>query len=167
MVDRVTLRDVEPEDLERFYEHQTDVEALAMAAFRPRDRAAFLEHWTRIRNDDAVYSKTILAAGEVAGHVVCFEQSGRRLVGYWLGREFWARGIATRALGQFLEQVPERPLEAFVAKHNLGSIRVLEKCGFRRTGEGTAPDPAGGEAVEEYVYALGAPAGSGAGAGRD
>ena len=25
----------------------------------------------------------------------------------------------------------ERPLHAHVAKHNAGSIRVLEKCGFR------------------------------------
>jgi len=40
------------------------------------------------------------------------------------------QGVATRALAAFLRVVTERPLHAHVAKHNVGSIRVLEKCGF-------------------------------------
>jgi RimJ/RimL family protein N-acetyltransferase len=51
-------------------------------------------------------------------------------VGYWVGREFWGRGIATRALAAFLDEVSERPIYAGVADTNLASIRVLEKCGF-------------------------------------
>jgi hypothetical protein len=35
----------------------------------------------------------------------------------------------------FLGHVVARPLYAYVARHNIGSIRVLEKCGFTRCGE--------------------------------
>ena len=42
----------------------------------------------------------------------------------------WGRAIATQALNQFIGQVQTRPLYAHVAKHNIASIRVLQKCGF-------------------------------------
>jgi RimJ/RimL family protein N-acetyltransferase len=71
----------------------------------------------------------------VAGNVLCWEQEGHREVGYWIGRAFWGKGIATRALGAFLREVTIRPLYAHAAAHNVGSIRVLEKCGFRVTDE--------------------------------
>jgi RimJ/RimL family protein N-acetyltransferase len=38
--------------------------------------------------------------------------------------------VATAALRLFLDLVTTRPLYAFAAKHNVVSIRVLEKCGF-------------------------------------
>ena len=53
-----------------------------------------------------------------------WEMSGLTLVGYWLGREFWGRGVATRALARFLGVVTGRPLHARVATNNQGSIRV-------------------------------------------
>jgi RimJ/RimL family protein N-acetyltransferase len=50
-------------------------------------------------------------------------------VGYWIGREYWGKGVATEALSQFLAHAEvRRPLHAAVAKHNVGSIRVLEKA---------------------------------------
>jgi RimJ/RimL family protein N-acetyltransferase len=84
--------------------------------------------------DETVILKTILFEGQVAGNLVSFVLSGEREVGYWLGREFWGKGIATRALSEFLKQVKERPLYAHVARHNIASLRVLEKCGFRLQG---------------------------------
>ncbi len=77
--------------------------------------------------------KTILYGDLVAGNIVSWEhpdEGSERDVGYWLGREFWGKGIATQALSLFLEQVMMRPLYAYVLKHNLASIGVLEKCGF-------------------------------------
>jgi RimJ/RimL family protein N-acetyltransferase len=72
----------------------------------------------------------------VAGNIVTFEQDGEREVGYWIGREYWGKGIATEALSQFLDHIEvHRPLYAVVAKHNVGSIRVLKKCGFTTVGE--------------------------------
>jgi RimJ/RimL family protein N-acetyltransferase len=66
----------------------------------------------------------------VAGNVGSWAQDGKRLVGYWIGREFWGQGLATRALAELLTELPQRPLHAYVATTNAGSIRVLEKCGF-------------------------------------
>jgi RimJ/RimL family protein N-acetyltransferase len=56
-------------------------------------------------------------------------------VGYWIGRDFWGKGIATQALSLFLTEKKTRPLYAHVVKENIGSRRVLEKCGFSLSGE--------------------------------
>ncbi|HMG05814.1 MAG TPA: GNAT family N-acetyltransferase [Chthoniobacterales bacterium] len=56
---------------------------------------------------------------------------GKREVGYWIDRAFWGRGVATEALSAFLCLEQTRPLYAGVAKHNVASIRVLQKCGFK------------------------------------
>ncbi len=129
------LRDVFESDLPFFYEQQLDPEATSMADFPSRDRESFMAHWAKIMLDRSVSLKTILIDGEVAGNIVSWEQDGEREVGYWIGREFWGRGIATRALAEFLDQLKTRPLVAHVAKHNVASRRVLEKCGFKLTGE--------------------------------
>jgi RimJ/RimL family protein N-acetyltransferase len=131
----VLLRDVIESDLPIFFKQQLDPVANQMAAFPARDRDAFMSHWARIMADESNVLKTILYGDQVAGNIVSWEHSGEREVGYWLGREFWGQGIATRALALFLQQVTSRPLYAYVAKHNLASIRVLEKCGFAITRE--------------------------------
>jgi RimJ/RimL family protein N-acetyltransferase len=153
----VRLREVTEDDLPIFYEQQADPEANAMAAFPARDRKAFTEHWLEVLADDSVSKKTVLFDGHVAGNIVRFEQSGQPLVGYWIGRNYWGKGIATRALSEFLGQVVARPLYARVAKHNVASIRVLEKCGFTVAGEERAPSGAGEDEVEELVMRLDAP----------
>jgi RimJ/RimL family protein N-acetyltransferase len=103
-----------------------------MAAFPSRDRAAFDAHWaTNILGNAAALNRTILVDGQVAGNIGSWAQDGVRLVGYWIGKEHWGNGIATRALTAFLRILTERPLHAHVAKHNVASIRVLEKCGFQ------------------------------------
>jgi RimJ/RimL family protein N-acetyltransferase len=125
------LRDVEEADLTYFFEHQLDPEATQMAGFPARDRESFMAHWNRILEDGSVVKKTVLCEGEVAGNIVSFVNSGEREVGYWIGREFWGSGVATRALAGFLRLETRRPLYAGVALHNAASIRVLQKCGFR------------------------------------
>ncbi|HVR43796.1 MAG TPA: GNAT family N-acetyltransferase [Thermoanaerobaculia bacterium] len=154
MVDEVRLRDVAAADLPILFEQQTDPDAVRMAAFPSRARDAFMAHWTKILDDDAVTRQAVVFDGRLAGYMVCFERAGERLVGYWIGREYWGRGIATRALAAFLDLVPDRPLHARVAKHNLASIRVLEKCGFTVSGEEEAASSAGGDEVEEFIMTL-------------
>ena len=149
MTSDVRLRDVEPADLPIFYEHQRDTEAARMAAFHSRDRAAFDAHWaTNVLGNPANVTRTIVVDGQVAGNIGSWPQGGVRLVGYWIGNEYWGRGIATRALAEFVRVVAERPLHAQVAAHNAGSIRVLEKCGFTFDHEDHAGD------VTELVYVL-------------
>jgi len=154
LVSGVELRDVIEADLPIFFEHQLDPDATRMAAFRSRGRDAFMAHWAKILADATGVTKTIIADGQVAGNIVSWEQLGERELGYWLGRQYWGKGIATKALAAFLQQVPARPLFAHVAKHNLGSRRVLEKCGFAICGEDRVADDATGEAIEEYILKL-------------
>ena len=151
------LRPVIAADLPVFFEQQRDPEANAMAAFPARGREAFMAHWTRIMADATVAMRTVLCAGEVAGNVVSFEQDGLRQVGYWIGRRYWGKGVATSALTDFLAQVPTRPLYAHVARQNVASIRVLEKCGFTVCGEDRAASGDGGDEVEELIFRLGPP----------
>jgi len=141
------LRDVRANDLDAFFEHQREPEANEMAIFPARDREAFDAHWRKTLADDSVIKKTIVHEGEVAGNLGSWEQDGRRLVGYWIGREFWGKGIATRALAEFVDLVSDRPLHAWVATSNVGSIRVLEKCGFVQVGSRTTD-------VEELLFEL-------------
>jgi RimJ/RimL family protein N-acetyltransferase len=153
MSSEVRLRDVEPDDLPIFYEQQLDADATRMAAFSARDRAAFDAHWaTNILGNPAAVTRTILADGRVAGNIGSWPGDGGRLVGYWIGKEHWSKGVATRALAAFLHLVAERPLRAHVAKHNVGSARVLEKCGFALEREDSIE--VAGNAVVELVFVL-------------
>ena len=65
---------------------------------------------------------------------------------------FWGRGLATAALGEFLVELPDRPLHALVSTDNVGSIRVLEKCGFVEIGP--ADDRHADEGVPGLLYEL-------------
>lgn len=149
----VLIRDVIESDLPVFYEQQLDPEATAMAAFPSRDREPFMAHWARIMANESGIHKTVLFNGQVAGNIVCWEQDGEQEVGYWIGKKFWGKGIATNALREFLNEFKIRPLVAHVAKHNVASRRVLEKCGFTFIKEDKYVNPAG-EEVEEFVLKL-------------
>jgi RimJ/RimL family protein N-acetyltransferase len=153
----VLLRDVSDDDLPIFFEQQLDPAANHMAAFTaeyPADRDAFTEKWTKILDDDIITKKTILFEGHVAGHVVSFERFGKPEVAYWIGKEFWGKGIATRALSELLSGLKTRPLYARAAKDNIASIRVLEKCGFTISGYEKAFANARGEEIEEAILKL-------------
>jgi RimJ/RimL family protein N-acetyltransferase len=148
------LRQTEEGDLPALYEHQRDPEGARMAAFTPRELPTFLLHWrTRILGDPRVHARTIVVDGRVAGYVTSWAQDEARLIAYWIAREHWGRGVATAALTEFVEQVDRaRPLGAFVATSNTGSIRVLEKCGFVLV---PGSRETGADGVEEVRYRLG------------
>jgi RimJ/RimL family protein N-acetyltransferase len=148
------LRDLKLEDLEIFFQQQLDPEANYMAAFTskdPSDHAAFTDHWNKILADKTILIKTILSGGQVAGSVSSYSWSGDPEVTYWLGKEFWGRGIATWALGEFLVFEQSRPIYARVAKDNLASLHVLQKNGFEIIGEDKGFANARGQDTEEYL----------------
>lgn len=151
------LREVRDEDLDTFFEHWTDPESNRVAAFtaeNPNDREAFDVRWSQLRANDEVTNRTIEVDGVVVGVIGSWTQDGDREVTYWLGREHWGKGLATRALQAFLEVETTRPLHAAAAADNAGSIRVLEKCGFERVGEGRAFARARGEEIDEVFLVL-------------
>ena len=65
----VHLRDVEDGDLDVFFEHQADPKAIEMAAFAARDKDQFAAHWAKVRADDTLVVRTIVADGMVAGNI--------------------------------------------------------------------------------------------------
>jgi len=76
-------------------------------------------------------------------------------VTYWLGKQFWGTGLATRALSAFLAHAnPTRPISACAAKDNIGSLRVLERCGFKIIGENRGFAIARGKQIEEFLLEL-------------
>ena len=153
----ITIREVESSDLETFYERQLDPEAIRMAAFvgkDPKDKVAFDAHWDKILHSSQNTTRTIVAEGQVAAHIACYPDGKNMEVTYWLGREFWGRGIATKALNRMLHLVVDRPIFARAAADNIGSIRVLQKCGFKIVGKDTGFANGRGEVTEEYLLRL-------------
>lgn len=156
----LVLRAIVDEDLPIFFEQQLDPEANWMAAFAakdPTDHEAFLAHWSRIRTNAAITSRTILCDGQVAGNIACFPFEGLPTIGYWIGRAYWGQGVATKALATFVDELQIRPLHARVAKDNAASLRVLAKCGFTVYGEDKGFAEARGAETEEWLLRLGAP----------
>ncbi|AWI91055.1 GNAT family N-acetyltransferase [Methylobacterium sp. DM1] len=79
-------------------------------------------------------------------------------LGYWLGRPFWGEGLMTEAAEALVDAhfayAGGRALVSAAMVGNRGSQRVLEKCGFRRTGESAPVFEARGGAVPSYTYRL-------------
>jgi RimJ/RimL family protein N-acetyltransferase len=136
----IALRPVEPADLPVFYEHQRDPVAAERVRWVPRDRDAFDAHWAKIMADPDVLLRTVVVDGAVAGSVVSWTHEGRRDVGYWLGREFWGRGVATAALRAFVAEDGHRPLYADPFDTNAASVAVLRRCGFTEVERATGPE---------------------------
>lgn len=127
----VSLRPIIESDLEAIFVHQSDPIANQLAQFPPRDREAFFKHWHQnILGQVNVLPRAIVVGGKFVGNIGHWQSDGQALIGYWIDREYWGKGIATQTLAQFLPLVSLRPLFAHVAKHNLASQRVLLRHGF-------------------------------------
>ena len=134
---KILIRPVLETDLKILFEQQLDREAVAMSAYPSKDSGEFMRHWEGILKNKAIIARTIVYKDKIAGHIICWREGKyEQRVGYWIGKQFWGRGIATSALQEFLAQVKVRPLYAEVANHNPASKRVLEKNGFTLLDEG-------------------------------
>ena len=134
---KVLLRPVSETDLPILFQQQMDPEAVTMSAYPSKDRGEFMRYWEGILRNKNVTARTILYKEKVAGHILCWREGKyEQRIGYWVGKEFWRRGIASAAVAEFLLLVRIRPLFAEVANHNAASKRVLEKNGFFLHDEG-------------------------------
>jgi RimJ/RimL family protein N-acetyltransferase len=129
----LTLRPTTLEDLPILFEHQADPIGAKMAVFTSRSWDAFVAHETKLRDDRAAIRRTIVVDGEVVGSIGCWATTSARS-GYWIGREHWGRGIATTSVRAFIAEIPDRPLHAYVAEHNVASMKVVVANGFVQVG---------------------------------
>src|SRR6185295_3529789 len=153
----LTLREVRDEDLPVLFEQWADPVAAQMAAFTPPDhmeRDAFERRWSRLRADDTVLNRVIVIDDDVAGSIGSWGGAGEREVTYWIGRSYWGKGVATCALNAFVTVDPSRPLHARIARDNVASRRVLEKCGFRAIASERGFAEARSREIEEIVLRL-------------
>jgi RimJ/RimL family protein N-acetyltransferase len=151
-MEEVSLRAITKEDLPILFGFYSDPVSVAMVGMPPREEEAFYAHRAKIMANPANVLLAITAGGELVGDICSWPDESRRKLGYWIGQDYWGRGIATAALTALLGELTERPLYAEVLRTNVGSIRVLQKCGFRLLSDderGPDHDP------EEYMLRLG------------
>ncbi len=153
----VQLRRTEIADLKVFFGFQRNKEARLLAAFTPDDpdnETAYLAKHTKFLSDPKINNQTILLGSAIVGSIAKFEIDGQAELTYWIDRNFWGQGVATRSLKSFLSSEAARPIFGRVAFDNFGSQRVLEKRGFLKIGTDRGFANARQEVIEEYVYKL-------------
>jgi RimJ/RimL family protein N-acetyltransferase len=136
-VSAIGLRPVKDSDLDTLFDQMRDPEAVWMAAFTtedPGDRSAFDAHMAKVRGSPDITMRAVTSDGGLVGSIASFVVDGQTEITYWIDRAAWGTGVATRALAQFLDLVSVRPLHARAASDNGGSLRVLEKSGFKAIG---------------------------------
>ena len=78
-------------------------------------------------------------------------------VGYFLGEQYWGKGLTTIALKKFIEYTfntfPVTRLFAPIFEYNIASIKVLEKNGFKREGYFKKSIYKNGEYFNEVILA--------------
>lgn len=153
----IKLRQTQISDLELFFQFQLDKEANYLAAFtskNPADKEAYLEKYTRHLNDPTINMQTVLVDETIVGSIAKFIMDGDAGITYWMDRDFWGKGITTAALKNFLTIENARPIIGRVAFDNLGSQKVLEKCGFVKIGTDRGFANARQTEIEEFIYKL-------------
>src|SRR5215831_17995767 len=135
MTAEATIRETLESDWPTLFEYQRDHASSQMAGVPAREWDAYIAQQRKIAADETGLHWTILYDGQIAGDLMSFLHDGRREIGYRIGQEYWDKGIATRALALFLDVERRRPLYGYVLGSNIGSQRVLEKCGFTVIGE--------------------------------
>lgn len=153
----IFLRPTQLSDLDILFQFQTDKEGGYLAAFMPKDptdKNAYLEKFTKLLSDPTVNNRTIMLDNSIVGSIASFMMQGDREITYWIDRKYWGKGIATKALKQFLLIETIRPIFGRVAFDNFGSQKVLEKCGFTKIGTDRGFANARQEEIEEFIYRL-------------
>lgn len=154
---QVRLRQTQKQDLEFLFQFQLDREANHLAAFTSKDptnKEAYFEKFTKHLSDPTINMQTILLDEIIVGSIAKFEMEGDAEITYWIDRNFWGKGIATTALKDLLSIEKARPIFGRVAFDNLGSQKVLEKCGFIKIGNDKGFANARQEEIEEFIYKL-------------
>ena len=123
------------------------------------DARAWIDHTL---DEDPPLNLAIIVNNEAVGGIgiIPSDDIHRRSaeIGYWLGEEFWGRGIATEAVkaaSQWaFESYDLNRLWAGVFAHNAASARVLVKAGFQFEARLRQAVTKEGRTMDELIYAL-------------
>lgn len=150
--DRFFLRPWQDSDAEALYKYACEPDVGARAGWPPHKSVEESREIIRtVFNNDTTWAIVLKATGEAIGAMGYMPEcelnlparEGEPLVGYWIGKPYWNRGICTEALQLMLKHIrKETSYTSLIGSHyidNPASGRVMEKCGFKPTGE-TAVD---------------------------
>ncbi len=142
---RLKLRAPEVRDLDRIQAMATDYDIARMTLRMPHpftaaDAKAFLERTvSQDRSRENTFVIELEGEGAVGAIGLFHDADPYPELGYWIGRPYWGRGLATEAAdGALLWAARSWRKRAVAAGHfsdNPASGRVLEKAGFLYTGE--------------------------------
>jgi len=153
----IKLRRTEISDLDSLFLFQLDKEASYLAAFMPKDptnKSAYMTKYSKLLSDPTINNQTILIDNVIVGSIAKFVMEGKAEITYWIDRNFWGQGIATKALTLFLDNETTRPLFGRTAFDNFSSQKVLEKCGFVKIGSDKGFANARQAEIEEFIFKL-------------
>jgi ribosomal-protein-alanine N-acetyltransferase len=145
--EQVILRPVNPDDVDDIAKNarnkQISRNTFMPHPYRPEHAIGFLRHAQKVRRTGSGLHLAVVLKekNEVVG-MLGFEgivRNHRRAeIGYWIGKRFWGRGIATEmvqlAVDYGFREMKLNRIQAGVFIHNPASSRVLEKCGFSHEG---------------------------------
>lgn len=156
MTARLRLRPLRPDDAPEIARLAGDWDIARMTALIPHpyslaDAQSFIAsangHTFAIERD-----------GRLVGCCGARSVSGAYEIGYWIGKPHWGDGIATEAAGALIGHLRARePGCAIAISHideNDASARVIQKLGFRPTGEKLTYYVARASAVRSLTYIL-------------
>ncbi len=79
-------------------------------------------------------------------------------IGYFVGKSYWGKGIATEAVRQMVQigfnEMRLRRIWAGVYAFNESSMRVLEKVGFQKEGVARQAVFKNGEFCDQHIYSV-------------
>jgi len=156
----VALRPLQQGDYGPLFAFHNDKEALFLAgAGKPfEDEAEVKTHFDTVQQKGALV-RAILFEDRIAGYAASFMRFDKQEISYWLGRDYWGQGIASRAVGLWLTEFPPTEIGLFarVVDGNPASARVLVKNGFTAAGRDRFFSDIRGAEVEETLFKYGAP----------
>jgi RimJ/RimL family protein N-acetyltransferase len=153
----VTLRAIEDSDLDALFDQMRDPESVRMAAFTvmdPDDRETFDRRMAVSRTAPDATTRAVLLDGRLVGSISSFVVEGQTEITYWIDRPVWSQGVAGQALALFLDTVRDRPMYARAASDNVGSLKVLQRAGFRVVGTAISYANARNGEIEETILRL-------------
>jgi len=164
---RLVLRKLTMADAEAVYAYGRDPEVTKHVAFPTHrsieDAKSFLrdtlKHYRRGEPASwAIVRKTDNRLIGAIGFIHYSEKDARIEAGYALARDSWGQGSMTEAFGEVLRFAFQRlginRVEARCSPDNIGSYRVMEKCGMRYEGLLRQHDKAKGKFQDRKLYAI-------------
>lgn len=146
--ERITLRPWLETDAKALYKYASDPEVGPQAGWAPHlSEEESLEIIRTVFHNPTTWAIVWNATGEAIGAIGYGPScdcslpalDGEPTVGYWVGKPYWGKAICTEALRLMITHIRNTTnIKSLISGHfidNRASGRVMEKCGFKPTGE--------------------------------